>query len=323
MAVTSTGGGTALAAQKKGKGALLWKQIWYYKHIYLMLLLPIIFFLIFRYGPMYGLVLSWKKYSIRGIMASQWIGWANFHRMFAEKEFFTALANTVIVSFLKILFGFPFPILLALAINEIYMPRYRRVLQTVYTFPHFLSWIIVAGICVNLFGDSGAVKKIVVLLTGSVQSWDFLYSTKIFRSFLVATDIWKEAGWGTIIYLASIAGVDQALYEAATIDGCNRVQKIIYITIPGIMSMIIIQFLLRVGGVMDGSFDQVFNLYTPPVYSVVDTIDTYIYRTTFQRGVASDFGYTTAVGLFKNVINFALLVGANQIARAFGNDGIL
>ena len=273
---------------------------------------------------MYGIILSWKEYSLRGIMASPWIGWVNFTRMMGEKEFFTAFYNTIIVSFIKILFGFPFPIILSLMINELYMPRYRKVLQTVYTFPHFLSWIIVAGICVNLFGDSGAIKKIAVLFDPSLtKNWDFLYNRGIFRSFLVATDIWKEAGWGTIIYLACIAGVDQSLYEAATIDGCNRYQKIIFITIPGIMSMIVIQFLLRIGGVMDGSFDQIFNLYTPAVYSVSDTIDTYIYRTTFQRGVALDFGYTTAVGLFKNIINFALLIGANGIARKFGNDGII
>ncbi len=304
----------------------LGKTIWSYKYIYLMLLVPMAFFAIFRYEPMYGLQLAFKQYHLQGIAASPWIGLANFNRMWVESDFYRAIVNTLIVSFLKIAIGFPFPILLAIMINEVYMPRYRKFLQTIYTFPHFLSWIIVAGICLNLFGDSGAIKKILLSISATReigQNWNFLYNTGIFRSFLVGTDIWKEAGWGTIIYLASIAGIDPALYEAATIDGCNRVQRVWYITIPGIMNMIIIQFLLRVGGVMDGSFDQIFNLYSAPVYPVADTIDTFIYRITFQRQVAVDFGFSTAVGLFKNVINFVLLISANQIARAFGNDGIM
>ena len=300
------------------------KEIYYYRYIYLMLMLPIAFFILFRYVPMYGIQLAFKEYSLRGIAASPWIGLDHFKRMMIETDFFRALTNTLIISFQKIIIGFPFPIILAIMINEVYIPKYKRVLQTVYTFPHFLSWIVVAGICLNLFGDAGAMKKIIEIASPELaKNWDFLYNSDTFRGFLVGTDIWKEAGWGTIIYLASIAGIDPALYEAATIDGCNRWQKILYITLPGLVGMIIIQLLLRIGGVMDGSFDQIFNTYSPPVYPVADTIDTFIYRITFQREVAVDMGFPTAVSLFKNVINFVLLISANRFARAFGNDGII
>lgn len=289
-----------------------------------MLLFPIAFFIVFRYVPMYGIQLAFKEYSLRGIAASPWIGFDHFKRMMIETDFFRAFINTLIISFQKIVFGFPFPIILAIMLNEIYIPKYKRVLQTVYTFPHFLSWIVVAGICLNLFGDSGAMKKIIeVINPATANNWSFLYNGDTFRGFLVGTDIWKEAGWGTIIYLASIAGIDPALYEAATIDGCNRIAKIWYITLPGMVGMIVIQLLLRIGGIMDGGFDQVFNLYSPPVFPVADTIDTFIYRITFQREVAVDMGFPTAVSLFKNVINFILLIGANRFARAFGNDGII
>jgi putative aldouronate transport system permease protein len=308
----------------RSKWATLRREIWQYRYIYAMLALPLAFFIIFRYVPMYGIQLAFKEYSLRGIAESPWIGFGHFERMMIETDFFRALWNTLIISFQKIVFGFPFPIILAIMLNEVYMPRYKRFLQTVYTFPHFLSWIIVAGICLNLFGDAGAMKKIIEVMDPAMaKDWSFLYNNDTFRGFLVGTDIWKEAGWGTIIYLASIAGIDPALYEAATIDGCNRMQRIWYITLPGIASMIVIQFLLRVGGVMDGSFDQIFNLYSPPVYPSADTIDTFIYRITFQREVAVDMGFPTAVGLFKNVINFALLITANRVARIFGSDGII
>jgi len=315
---------TPLKKTGKTHWASIRKEIWFYRYIYVMLALPIAFFIIFRYIPMYGVQLAFKEYSLRGIAASPWIGFGHFERMMIETDFFRALVNTLIISFQKIVFGFPFPVILAVMLNEIYMPKYKGLLQTVYTFPHFLSWIVVAGICLNLFGDAGAMKKIIEVMSPEMaKNWDFLYNDSTFRGFLVGTDIWKEAGWGTIIYLACIAGIDPALYEAATIDGCSRWQKILYITMPGLVSMIVIQLLLRIGGVMDGSFDQIFNMYSPPVYPVADTIDTFIYRITFQREVAVDMGFPTAVGLFKNVINFALLISANKFARAFGNDGII
>lgn len=298
--------------------------MWDYRWIYLMLLPCMAFFIIFKYVPMYGIQLAFKDYVIKGIAASPWNNFEHFKYMMTEPEFLPALRNTLIISFYRILFGFPFPILLAIMINEVYMPRYKRVLQTIYTFPHFLTWVVMAGIMLNLLGSTGMVRKVAeIFVPGIGDNWNLLYNKAAFRSLLVISDIWKEAGWGTIIYLAAIAGIDQSLYEAATIDGCNRLQKIWYITLPGIVNMIAIQFVLRVGAVMEGGFDQVFNLYKPPVYETGDIIDTYIYRLSFVENTGVDMGFTTAVGLFKNVINFILLMLANAVTKALGQETVL
>ena len=298
--------------------------MWDYRWIYLMLLPCMAFFIIFKYVPMYGIQLAFKDYVIKGIAASPWNNFEHFKYMMTEPEFMPALRNTLIISFYRILFGFPFPILLAIMINEVYMPRYKRVLQTIYTFPHFLTWVVMAGIMLNLLGSTGMVRKVAeIFVPGIGDNWNLLYNKAAFRSLLVISDIWKEAGWGTIIYLAAIAGIDQSLYEAATIDGCNRWQKIWYITLPGIVNMIAIQFVLRVGAVMEGGFDQIFNLYKPPVYETGDIIDTYIYRLSFVENTGVDMGFTTAVGLFKNVINFILLMVANFVTKALGQETVL
>jgi len=300
------------------------RVMWDYRWIYLMLLPCMAFFIIFKYVPMYGIQLAFKDYVIKGIAASPWNNFEHFKYMMTEPEFLPALRNTLIISFYRILFGFPFPILLAIMINEVYMPRYKRVLQTIYTFPHFLTWVVMAGIMLNLLGSTGMVRKVAeIFVPGIGDNWNLLYNKAAFRSLLVISDIWKEAGWGTIIYLAAIAGIDQSLYEAATIDGCNRLQKIWYITLPGIVNMIAIQFVLRVGAVMEGGFDQVFNLYTAPVYETGDIIDTYIYRLSFVENTGINMGFTTAVGLFKNVINFILLMLANAVTKALGQETVL
>jgi putative aldouronate transport system permease protein len=287
---------------------------------------------IFRYLPMPGIFLAFQTFKPtfggKGIydflVSSDFVGLKHFERMLIEPGFWIAMRNTIIISLMKIALGFPFPILLALMINEVYNRKYKRFVQTVYTFPHFLSWVVVAGIMLNIFGDSGAVKKFFVLLDPSYQnSWNFLYNTGIFRWLLVFLGMWKDAGWGTILYLAAIAGVDQSLYEAATVDGCGRIKKIIHITMPGIMGMVVIMFILSIGNIMNANFDQIFNMYSAPVHPVGDVIDTYIYRLTFQSSTRMDYGFTTAVGLFKTVINFALLVSANMVARRAGYDGIM
>ena len=309
-------------AKKKGHSAKkTLHSMWEYRWIYLMLIPCIAYFVIFKYVPMYGIQLAFKDYVLKGIAASPWNDFAHFKYMMSEPQFLPALRNTLIISFYRILFGFPFPILLAIMINEVYMPRYKKVLQTIYTFPHFLTWVVMAGIMLNLLGSTGMVRKICEPRIG--ENWNLLYNKSAFRSILVISDIWKEAGWGTIIYLASITGIDQSLYEAATIDGANRFQRIWYITIPGIMNMIAIQFVLRVGAVMEGGFDQIFNLYTAPVYDTGDIIDTYIYRLSFVKSSGVNLGFPTAVGLFKNVINFILLMLANGVTRALGQETVL
>lgn len=312
-------------AKKKGHSAKkTLRSMWEYRWIYLMLIPCIAYFVIFKYVPMYGIQLAFKDYVLKGIAASPWNDFAHFKYMMSEPQFLPALRNTLIISFYRILFGFPFPILLAIMINEVYMPRYKKVLQTIYTFPHFLTWVVMAGIMLNLLGSTGMVRKFCELFVPGIgENWNLLYNKSAFRSILVISDIWKEAGWGTIIYLASITGIDQSLYEAATIDGANRFQRIWYITIPGIMNMIAIQFVLRVGAVMEGGFDQIFNLYTAPVYDTGDIIDTYIYRLSFVKSSGVNLGFPTAVGLFKNVINFILLMLANGVTRALGQETVL
>ena len=295
----------------------LTKRIWEYRWIYIMLLPATIFFIIFRYVPIYGIQLAFKDYKLAGIAASEWNDFAHFTRMFSDAGSIQAVKNTLIISFMRIIVGFPIPIILALMINEMKMRRYKRFLQTVYTFPHFLSWVLLAGIMLNLLGSQGMARKIVEMFSPQTASeWNLLYSGDAYRWILVISDMWKEAGWGTIIYLAAIAGIDQSLYEAADIDGCNRLQRIWHVIIPGMIGIIAIQFVLRVGFIMEGGFEQVFNTYSPPVYAKGDIIDTYIYRQTFERG--ADFGFTTAVGLFKNMINLILLLTANSVTRMLG-----
>lgn len=312
---------------------LLGKKVWQYKWIYLIMLLPgIAVTFVFKYMTMPGILLSWKTFvptfgdkSLFGYLASSpWVGWDQFARLFKESAFWTATANTLTISFLKLIFGFPFPIVLSILINEMLFKRYKRVLQTVYTFPHFLSWVVLAGMALNLFGDTGVVKRFAMLFDSSMgESWNILYNTRCFRSLLIVTDMWKEGGWGTILYLAAIAGIDPALTEAATIDGANRYQRILHVTLPQIKDLIVIMFILAVGNMMNANFDQIFNMYSAPVYKVADVIDTYVYRLTFQSTTVMDYGFSTAVGLFKNVINFALILGANRASKAAGGDGIM
>jgi len=312
---------------------LLGKIIWKYKFVYLLMVGPTLSLIfVFRYLPMPGIFLGFQTFKPtfggKGIYdflrSSEFVGLKHFERMLIEPGFWIAMRNTIIISLMRIIIGFPFPIILALMINEVYSRKYKRVVQTIYTFPHFLSWVVVAGIMLNIFGDSGAIKKLFVLFDPSYQNnWNFLYNNDIFRWLLVFLGMWKEAGWGTILYLAAIAGVDQSLYEAATVDGCGRIKKIIHITLPGIMGMVVIMFILSIGNIMNVSFDQVFNLYSAPVHPSGDVIDTYIYRQTFQSSTRMDYGFTTAVGLFKTVINFGLLISANFVARRAGYDGII
>ena len=300
------------------------RVMWDYRWIYLMLLPCLVYFIVFKYIPMYGIQLAFKDYKLAGIAASPWNNFEHFKYMMSEPQFLPALRNTLVISFYRILFGFPFPIILAIMINEVYMPRYKRVLQTIYTFPHFLTWVVMAGIMLNLLGSTGMVRKVTeIFVPGVGENWNLMYNKNAFRTILVVSDIWKEAGWGTIIYLAAITGIDQSLYEAATIDGANRFQRIWYITLPGMINMIAIQFVLRVGAVMEGGFDQVFNLYTAPVYETGDIIDTYIYRLSFVKSTGINLGFTTAVGLFKNVINFILLMLANGVTKALGQETVL
>lgn len=313
-----------MQVSRASKRRRLLRRIWTNRWFYVMLLPGLCYFAVFKYAPLYGIQLAFKDYVLAGIEASPWNNFAHFRYMLFEQGFVPAFRNTLVISGMRILLGFPFPILLALFLDELVLPKYRRTVQTIYTFPHFLSWVLLAGLLQNLLGASGMVRKVAMLFSPQAsETWNLLYDNDAYRWILVFTDIWKEAGWGAIIYLASIAGVDRSLYEAATIDGANRWQRIWSVTLPSIAPMIAIQFILRVGAAMEGGFDQVINTYTPPVYDKGDILDTYIYRLSFVRTTGVNLGFTTAVGLFKNVINFILLLMANSLTRALGQKTIL
>jgi len=297
------------------------KTIAYYKYFYLMLIPVIVWYAVFAYAPMYGITLAFKSFHYgKGIIGSPWIGIQNFVDLTSDTAFWNAFKNTVIISLGKLLFHFPTPIILAILLNEMYFRRAKKVLQTLLTFPHFISWIVLAGIMTNILGQSGVVNQIISTFGG--DSIPFLSDASIFRPVIYGSHIWKEIGWDSIIYIAALAGIPVELYEAAKIDGANRWQQIRYITWPGIRPTVAILFILYIGQMLNvgSSFDQIFNLYSSPVYGVADTIDTFVYRTTFTTG--ANFGYMTAVGFLKSGINVIMIYLANKLVSKAGEQGL-
>lgn len=308
-------------AQNPGKRTL-WQRIWEHKLLYLMLIPLVAYLLVFCYYPMYGVVLAFKDYSFaKGILRSPWAkmhGFNNFMRLFRDPSFFTAFKNTIVISFGRLLFEFPVPIFLSLLINEIRSTKYKRVVQTVYTFPHFISWIIVSGLFFNLFSNDGVINQLLLLLGLGRQT--VLTTPSSFRPLIFISSGWKEMGWSAIIYLATISGINPELYEAARIDGAGRGQLAWHITLPCIRGTIAIMLVMQVASMMNAGFDQLFNLSNVAVREVSDIIDTLIYRKAFSDG--TNFGYTTAIGLFKSVINFAMLLLANGLVKKTTGKGI-
>lgn len=296
------------------------KSILRYKYIYLLLIPGLLFLLVFKYAPMYGIQLAFKDYKVaNGISGSEFIGFANFEYLFMEQEFWAALKNTLIISVMKMLIGFPIPVLLAIGLNEIISAKFKKTLQVIFTFPHFLSWVVVSGLIFNMLSTTGAVNAIIQSF--GAEKIAFLTNVKTFRWLLVFTEAWKEAGWSSILYIATIASIDNSLYEAAKIDGANRWQKITHVIWPVLKKTVAIMLIMSVGSVLNVSFDQVFNLYNPVVYPVADVLSTYVYRISFTR--LPDFGVSTAVGLFTGVINCILLLTANSISKKMGQEGIV
>lgn len=303
-------------AHNGGKAHAVRRKMYRNRYAYFLLLPIIAFFVIFHYVPIYGVQLAFKDYVIRkGISGSPWAGLKYFSRLFASQMFLNTLRNTILISVYRIAFGFPAPILFALLLNEITHVRYKRMVQTISYMPHFISWVILGGIITELLSPTrGAVNALIVALGG--ESVHFMAETKYFRSILVITGIWKEVGWSSVIYLAAISGISTEQYESASIDGATRIQMIRHITLPSILSVISIQFILSMGGILNAGFDQVFNLYNPIVYSVGDIIDTYAYRIGLSGKL--EYSLSTAIGLFKNVIGFALVYGTNMVVRRLG-----
>ena len=293
----------------------------YRRHKGLLLLVApgLAFFLVFNYLPMFGLVLAFKEFRLSaGILGSEWSGLENFSRLFGGADFPNALRNTVTISLLRLLFGFFAPIALALMLNEIRVSWYKRTVQTVTYIPYFLSWVILGGIFLMIFSQSGPANQISQLF--GISPIEFLTNDFWFIVVVIATGIWQAAGYGAVIYLAALAGISPDLYEAAVVDGAGRWKQTLHITIPGLVPTIITLFILNLGHVLNAGFDQIYNMYNPMVYDAADIIDTYVLR----RIVLMDFGLATGAGLFKSVVGLLMVVLANSLARRLsgGEQGI-
>lgn len=298
----------------------VFQLIWKHRVVYSLLIPGLVWYTIFAYGPMGGLSLAFKTFRASlGIWGSPWIGLYNFDNVFTDPAFMRSVWRTLNINFGRLIFQFPAPIIIALLLNEIRFLKTKKIFQTILTFPHFLSWVVIASVLINFLAYNGLVNSIIMKM--GLKSFNFLGNPGIFQPFLYITEIWKNAGWSAIIYLAAIAGIDMDQYEAAEIDGVNRFQKIFRITIPNIVPTIIVMFILTSGNLMTTGFDQIFNLSNPAVRNVSETIDMYIYRITF-RG-ATDFGFSTAVSLFRSTINLILLLIADRGAKMMGSAGLI
>ena len=301
-------------------GRFLRSFIGYKKHLALTLMfLPVVvYFVIFKYFPMGGIVIAFKNYKIsQGIFGSAWVGLDNFTRVFATPTFARAVRNTLVISGLKLLFGFPAPIILALMLNEVRNMKYKKLTQTLLYMPHFISIVIVVSITYVIFGTDGIVYKATTQMLG--RSIDYLGDPKVFRWMIVGQSIWKETGWGTIIFLAALTNVDTQLYEAAMIDGANRAQRLWHITLPAIRSTIVLMLVLRMGSVLDTGYEHLILMSNALNRSVSQTLDVFVYQNGIVNGQLS---YTTAVGVMKSLVSVILVVSSNKIAHALGEEGL-
>ena len=303
----------------EGVGQRLKRDIRQNKYVYLMAVPVILFYICFCYLPMGGLLIAFQDYSpTKGIWGSKWVGFENFIDFFNDYQFPRLLRNTLTLSLELILFGFPAPILLALLINELRGKRYRKVVQTVSYLPHFISWVVMAGLIMNFLDPStGLITALLKSITG--KDLQVLTDKALFVPMLIISDIYKTMGWGTIIYFAALSGVDPQLYEAAEIDGARKWKQMINITLPAITPTIVIMLILNCNNIVNAGFDQIFMLYSALVYDVADIIDTYVYRIGIQK---ADYSFSTAAGMFKSIIALVMILIVNFVAKKTGNEGI-
>ena len=295
------------------------KEILRYKEIYLLMLIPLVYFFIFKYIPIWNGQIAFKKFQpVKGVFGSAWSGLSYFKEFFSSFYFWELLRNTVGYSFGKLLVSVPASIILAVVIFESRRQTLRKIVQTLTYLPHFLSWVIMYGILLSLLSPSDGVLNDVIRLFGG-KPVDFLTSTKAFPFIVILSDAWKGMGWGAIIFIAALMGIDPALYEAAMVEGASAWQRTRYITVPSILSVIVMVVLLKIGTILDAGFNQVFMLYSVPVYSVADIIDTWVYR---QGLLEFKFSLATAVGIFKGIIGLLLVIAANKLTRKVADSGL-
>ena len=295
------------------------KRLYRDRWLYLFLLVPIAYYLIFRYFPMYGATIAFKDYRIGlGFFGSRWVGLRHFERLFQAPVFYTILRNTLLLNLYSLVFGFPVPIIIALLLNEVGSVQYKRMIQSILYLPHFISWVVLAGIFTQILSPSTGVVNLMMKAVGVTPIY-FMISNFWWPVMFVVSGIWQGAGWGSIIYLAAISGIDPQLYEAARIDGAGKLGQIWHITLPGIKSTIAIMLILRLGGMMDVGFEHIYNMMNSAVYSVSDVFSTYVYRTGI---LGAQFSYTTAIGLFQSLISMVFIITANTITRKIGETSL-
>lgn len=304
---------------KVRKKNIKWEKAKKMKLLYLLLLFPAAHIFIFNYLPMYGVQIAFKDFSAgKGIWASPWNNFQHFKFLFGSPGFLRVFKNTLFISFMRILFGFPAPIILALLINEIGCQKFKKIVQTISYLPYFMSWVVLSGIILEVFSTQRGVVNYFISLFG-IAPISFLTSSFYFLPILIGSAIWAGVGWGAVIYLASLSSINPELYESANLDGANRWHRAVYISLPSLYPVITILFILGLSGILDAGFDQVFNLQNPLVYGISDIIDTYVYRTGI---VEMRYDYAAAVGLFKNIVGIIAVIGTNFIAKRFTDQGI-
>ncbi len=289
------------------------------RYLWLLMLPGILYFIFFRYAPMWGLVISFMDYQpYVGLLKSPWVGWENLERFMTTSAFPSMFRNTLAFAGLSLLLYFPAPIILALLLNEVRHAKYKRTIQSLVYMPHFISWVVVVSFVQQFFSiDNGLITRLIQSATG--QKMNFLMSTQWFRPLIIFEQIWKESGWGTILFLAALSNVDAQLYEAARIDGANRWQQLLVVTLPAIKATIITLFILRLGTFLDTGFEQIFLQLNAMNRSVGEVFDTYVYKVGIQQG---DYSYATTIGMFKSVFGLMLIVVANTFIKKLGEDGL-
>ena len=288
------------------------------KWLYLLLLPGIVFLIIFRYIPIFGNVIAFMDYNPYDAAQTTWVGLKHFQDLLTRPQFLQVFGNTLYISILKMVCGFPVPIILALMMNEMKNLKFKKVAQTLLYLPNFISWVVLAGLIMNMLDpDTGVVTGIINSIAG--ENVQVLTDTRYFVPMLIVTDIYKGAGWGTIIYFAALSGIDPQLYEAAEIDGARKWKQLLHITLPSITPTIVVMLILSCNNIVNAGFDQIFMLYSALVFSVADIIDTYVYRIGIQN---ADYSFSTAAGLFKSVIAFVMILIVNTVAKKTGNEGI-
>ncbi|RAV04137.1 sugar ABC transporter permease [Paenibacillus sp. YN15] len=319
MSVSATELDKKAAALPERTKSSKWKLALRNLDYYILLIPGLAFLFLFKYTPMYGVVIAFQDFNIfEGIRGSEWVGLEQFQKLIHSEEFAQVFSNTLLISVYKIVLLFPIPIFIALVLNEVRVMIFKRTIQTIIYLPHFLSWVIISGLFITILSPSGGLVNNVIQWFGG-EPISFFMNNSYFRSVVVFTAGWKEIGWNAIVFIAAISGIEQEQYEAASIDGAGRIRKMLYISLPGILPTIVLMFILRLGNVLEAGTEQILTMYNPVVYKTGDVIGTFVYRIGLGK---MDYSFSTAVGLFNSVVGFILVVSGNYLSKKLLNRGI-